>query len=189
MIDDGQATCRTDNESVRRDVLENDKPSFQLTEKLFTPSEFTLDNDVQLQDSAFDETVAASIDDCEVIASSHDTDILANLLDGKRDNLNTAFDSWVAKLLDNGTGQKDIWSEKIKESLGKQLQDGLLSYYEYIDLEYVGRVWTGLLSKLNTYNLGSTCNKKDIFTLLLELYDLKQISKELFVESMLQFII
>ena len=159
---------------IQRDVLENDKPSFQVKEKLFTPSEFTL-----------------AIGDCEVIASSHDIDILANLLDGKRDNLDTTFEFWIAKLLENETGRKKTvdLNEKIKESLNRQLQDGLLNYHEYIDLEYVGRVWVRLLSALDIYNLGSTCTRKDVLSLLLELFELKQITKELFIEYVLKFIV
>ena len=117
----GQATSRTANELARRDVLENDKPSFHLKEKLFTPSEFTLNNEEsQVNDDTwtFDST-----GDYEIVAPSHNTDILANLLDGKRENLSTTFDSWIAKLLENGTEQKDTWRGKIKGSLSKQFQD------------------------------------------------------------------
>ncbi len=127
------ATSREDRTTniIQRDILENDKPSFQVKEKLFTPSEFTLES----QNNAV--PIAASIGDSEVIASSHDTDILATLLDGKRDNLDTTFESWIAKLIENETGQTKTvhLNAKIKESLNRQLQDGLLTYYEYIDLE------------------------------------------------------
>lgn len=115
-------------------------------------------------------------------------DILANLLDSKKENLSTSFDSWMTKVLDNEAERKKTLnlSAKIKESLSRQLQDGLLSYYEYIDLEYTGRIWIRLLNTVNAYHLGSACNKKDILSLLLELLELKQISKELFIESALQ---
>ena len=155
----------TSGVSLQRDVLENDKPSFQLDQKLYTPSDFTASGE------------------CEVVASS---DILANLLDGKRENVSSTFDSWVVKLLENGKKKTTDLNEKVKMALGQQLQEGLLNYQEYIDLEYVGRVWTELLNKLNMYKLGSTCCKKDILSLLLELYDLRQVSKELLIEIVLQ---
>ena len=155
----------TSGVSLQRDVLENDKPSFQLDQKLYAPSDFTASGE------------------CEVVASS---DILANLLDGKRENVSSTFDSWVVKLLENGKKKTTDLNEKVRMALGQQLQEGLLNYQEYIDLEYVGRVWTELLNKLNMYKLGSTCCKKDILSLLLELYDLRQVSKELLIEIVLQ---
>ena len=155
----------TSGVSLQRDVLENDKPSFQLDQKLYAPSDFTASGE------------------CEVVASS---DILANLLDGKRENVSSTFDSWVVKLLENEKKKTTDLNEKVRMALGQQLQEGLLNYQEYIDLEYVGRVWTELLNKLNMYKLGSTCCKKDILSLLLELYDLRQVSKELLIEIVLQ---
>ena len=78
------------------------------------------------------------------------------------------------------------WSRNINESLSRQLQDGFLSNEEYIDLEYIGRVWIKLMNAINTYNLGTVCGKKDILSLLLELMELKQISKSVFIECVLQ---
>ena len=157
--------------TIQRNVLENDKLSFHNDRKLYTPSDFT---------------VSDSTGECEIVASSRDTDILANLLDGKREHLSSAFDSWIVKLLENGKTKTDDLNEKVKMTLSQQLQEGLLNYYEYIDLEYIGRVWKELLNKLNMYKLGSTCCKKDILTSLLELYELRQISKEQFIETVLQ---
>ena len=150
----------TSSVTLQRDVLENDKPI--LDQKLYTPSDFG---------------------ECEIVASSHDTDILSSLLDGKRENVSATFDSWIEKLLENGETKTADLSDKIKMTLSQQLQDGLLSSYEYIDLEYIGRVWIGLLNKLDMYKLGSTYCKKDILSLLLELYELKQISKEQFMDT------
>ena len=57
-------------------------------------------------------------------------------------DLEAKFDDWMTKVLDDEAGRTrttDV-SKKINESLSRQLQDGLLSYYEYIDLEYIGRL-------------------------------------------------
>ena len=162
---------------LQRDVLENDKPSFHNDKKLYTPSDFTA--------STFDSTTAVAAN-CEIIASSDDTDILSNLFDGEKENVNTTFNSWVTKLLENGKAKNTDLKEKIKITLSQQLQDGSLNYYEYIDLEYVGRLWTGLLNKIDMYKIGSSYCKKDILSLSLELYELKQISKEQFMDTVLQ---
>ena len=74
----------------------------------------------------FDNLVTKVLDD-EVIDSSSD--------------LNTMFNEWMSKVLDNEAGRTSDLKKKITESLSRQLQDGLLSYYEYVDLEYIGGVW------------------------------------------------
>ena len=103
-------------------------------------------------------------------------------------DLNTTFDDWMTKVLDDEavrTRTTDL-SNKINESLSRQLQDGLLSYYEYIDLEYIARLWMRLLNSIHRYHLGCGCNKRDILSILLELFESKQIPKSLFIESVLQ---
>ena len=103
-------------------------------------------------------------------------------------DLEANFDDWMTKVLDDEAGRTrttDV-SKKINESLSRQLQDGLLSYYEYIDLEYIGRLWIRLLNSIHRYHLGCGCNKRDILSILLELFELKQIPESLFIESVLQ---
>ena len=65
----------------------------------------------------FDDLVTKVLDD-EVIDSSID--------------LNTTFNEWMSKVLDNEAGRTSDLKKKINESLSRQLQDGLLSYYEYV---------------------------------------------------------
>ena len=55
-------------------------------------------------------------------------------------DLNTTFNEWMSKVLDNEAGRTSDLKKKINESLSRQLQDELLSYYEYVDLEYMGEV-------------------------------------------------
>ena len=59
-------------------------------------------------------------------------------------------------------------------------------HYEYVDLEYIGGRWLKLLMLINSYNLGSVSIKKDIASLLVELFELKQISRSLLIETILQ---
>ena len=74
-------------------------------------------------------------------------------------------------------------SAKMRESLARQLQEGILSYNEYIDLEYINRLWIKLLNMIKRYQLGIVCSKKDIISLLLEMLELKQISKQIFIDT------
>ena len=98
-------------------------------------------------------------------------------------DLNTTFNAWMSNVIDNEAGRTTDLKKKITESLNRQLQDGLISYHEYVDMEYICGIWIKLLL---SYNLGCTSIKKDIASLLVELFDLKQISKSLLIETILQ---
>ena len=101
-------------------------------------------------------------------------------------DLNTTFNAWMSKVLDNEAGRTSELNNKITESLSRQLEDGLISYYEYVDMQYIGGIWIKLLLLIKSYNLGCTSIKKDIVSLLMELFELKQISKNLLIETILQ---
>ena len=92
----------------------------------------------------------------------------------------------MSNVIDNEAGRTTDLKKKITESLNRQLQDGLISYHEYVDMEYICGIWIKLLLLIKSYNLGCTSIKKDIASLLLELFDLKQISKSLLIETILQ---
>ena len=100
-------------------------------------------------------------------------------------DLNTTFNTWMSNVLDNEAGRTSNLKKKITESLSRQLQDGLISYHEYVD-KYIGGIWIKLLLLIKSYNLGCTSIKKDIASLLTELFELKQISKNLLIETILQ---
>ena len=50
----------------------------------------------------------------------------------------------MSKVLDNEAGRTSDLKKKINESLSRQLQDGLLSHYEYVNLEYISAIWIKL---------------------------------------------
>ena len=101
-------------------------------------------------------------------------------------DLNTTFNAWMSNVLDNEAGRTSELKKKITESLSRQLEDGLISYHEYVDMQYIGGIWIKLLLLIKSYNLGCTSIKKDIASLLAELFELKQISKNLLIETILQ---
>ena len=101
-------------------------------------------------------------------------------------DLNTTFNTWMSNVLDNEAGRASELKKKIAESLSRQLQDELLSYYEYVDLEYISGIWIKSLMLINSYNLGCTSIKKDIASLLVELFELKQVQRSLLIETILQ---
>ena len=114
-------------------------------------------------------------------------DLVTNIevIDSSTD-LITTFNEWMSKVLDNEAGKTSDLKKKITESLSRQLEDGLISYHEYVDMQYIGGIWIKLLLLIKSYNLGCTSIKKDIASLLVELFELKQISKNLLIETILQ---
>ena len=120
----------------------------------------------------FDDLVTMVLDDKVIIDSSID--------------LNTTFNAWMSNVLDNEAGRTSALKKKITESLSRQLQDGLISYHEYVDMEYIGGIWIKLLQLIKSYNLGCASIKKDIASLLVELFELKQIQRSLLIEIILQ---
>ena len=81
------------------------------------------------------------------------------------------FDTWIAKVMENESADDNDLSKKINESLSRKLQDGLLNQYEYIDLEYIGRLWIKLKHSTKLYKLGSSGSMKDILLVLVELFE------------------
>ena len=67
--------------------------------------------------------------------------------------------------------------------------DGLLSSNEFDELTKVGKLWHELIELSYCYHTGSGSSKKRIIELLLELYSLKQITKEVFVNTCITIII
>jgi len=109
------------------EISDSDTSKYDSNRHYFTCHLFTFDSPraidaepVKEEDrlnTKFDDLVTKVLDD-EVIDSSID--------------LNTTFNEWMSKVLDNEAGRTSDLKKKINESLSRQLQDGLLSYYEYV---------------------------------------------------------
>ena len=75
---------------------------------------------------------------------------------------------------------------QINEALERMKLDGLLSSNEFDDLTKVGKLWHELIELSYCYHTGSDSSRKRIIELLLELYSLKQLTKEVFVNTCTQ---
>ena len=71
---------------------------------------------------------------------------------------------------------------RIDVLLNRQLEDNQVTVKEFIDLSRVKVLWTEVINALNTYNLGSITNKRLIVTNLLQLFSLKQLNEEEFID-------
>ena len=66
--------------------------------------------------------------------------------------------------------------------LNRQFEDNQLTVKEFIDLSRMRVLWTEAANALNTYNLGCITSKNLILTNLLQLFSLKQLDEETFID-------
>ena len=76
--------------------------------------------------------------------------------------------------------------ENIEVSLRRPELDGLLNYQDIAELKHVTNIWMGLMNCVSSYRVGCAFVKRDIITYLIELYNLRQITKSLVVETCLE---
>ena len=99
-----------------------------------------------------------------------------------------ALDRWSQSILD-AESLRDKTEDirlKIENSIHRQQIDVFLSHFDAAELRYVGDLWIRLLHAIATFDIGCTFTKRDILTLLLELYTLNQLNKDVFVETFLK---
>ena len=59
------------------------------------------------------------------------------------------FNTWMSKVLDNINTETANVNSRINESLSQQLQQGVITQYEYADLEYISRLWMKYKNSFN----------------------------------------
>ena len=98
------------------------------------------------------------------------------------------LESWTARIVnvENKIEKIRDIQKIVRESLNRQVIDGLISEQDSIELEYTCDLWVNLIKTLLSISLGALGADRDVLTYLLELYTLKQISKELFISIALK---
>ena len=76
--------------------------------------------------------------------------------------------------------------QNISDSLQRQLLDGFINEIDIRELEYVADLWVNLHAAFINKCSGAEFIDRDILTYLLELFNLKQISKNFFIQIALQ---
>ena len=104
--------------------------------------------------------------------------------------ISEALESWSQRVcnLETICKQTTDFHEKVTNSLQRQVIDGLLSQQDVKELEYAADFWQKLYVTYNCRVLGCEFSTQDLLTYLLELYSLKQISKQFFIEVTLKAI-
>ena len=75
-------------------------------------------------------------------------------------------------------GKTEKFRSTVESEVYKQQLDGLLSLSEITEIGYVTGIWVSLLHNISSYNIGCKSLKKDIIGSLVELYSLKQLSRD-----------
>lgn len=104
------------------------------------------------------------------------------------EDITQALDTWSQQLLDVEIKIKcatDV-RENLIGDLRRNVQEGLISEADLSEFEYVGDLWTNLYKSVLCHSAGAKYSDRDIIFHLVELYGLKQISKELFVSVILE---
>ena len=103
--------------------------------------------------------------------------VLESIIDG--------LNSWIEKILDveeRLKKTKDI-RQSILDSLNRQVLDGLISDQDSIELIHICNLWLNLYNSCLHKSKGADFADRDVLTYLLELYTLKQITKEFYISA------
>ena len=99
-----------------------------------------------------------------------------------------ALDSWTEQIIDAESRIKKTLDirKSVLDSLNRQVLDGLISEQDSIELEYICDLWINLYTSFLCTSSGAEFTDRDVLTYLLELYSLKQISKNFFIDIALE---
>ena len=99
-----------------------------------------------------------------------------------------ALDSWTEKIIDAESRIKKTQDirKSVLDSLNRQVLDGLISEQDSIELEYICDLWLNLYRSFLCKSSGADFADRDVLTYLLELYTLKQISKNFVINIALE---
>ena len=106
-------------------------------------------------------------------------------------NISNALDEWLQSIsaLEERQRKVNDLRERINRRLEQIRQDGLISIYDFGTLTYVGGLWIDLINLITPCGVTTIMNKdikRLIFENLFRLYNIQQISYELFIEIILQ---
>ena len=104
------------------------------------------------------------------------------------EDIREALESWSLRILDVEVRIKGVTDlrEGIANSLKRQVLDGVISESDSFELKYVADLWINLYKAFLNKCIGVEFTDRDVLTYFLELFTLKQISKEFFIQVALE---
>ena len=103
------------------------------------------------------------------------------------EDISQALENWSHRILDVETKVKRVkdFRETIVADLHRKIEDGVISEQDSLEFEYITDLWANLYKSFLCRSAGADFADRDVITYLIELYGLKQISKELCVQIVL----
>lgn len=103
------------------------------------------------------------------------------------EDISQALENWSHRILDVETKVKRVkdFRETIVADLHRKIEDGVISEQDSLEFEYITDLWANLYKSFLCRSAGADFADRDVVTYLIELYGLKQISKELCVQIVL----
>jgi len=100
-------------------------------------------------------------------------------------NIADAAYNWSRRIVDAESlhARSTDFRSGIENSIYRLQLDGFLSTHDVGELRYTTDLWVELLNSLSSYLIGCVFLKRNIISLLLKLYSVKQISEELFIQT------
>ena len=100
------------------------------------------------------------------------------------EQINAALESWLDQISVLEERQQIVsnFHERIIRTLQQIQIEGLLPFYDFAVLNYIGETWLQLLNNVSA----ETIDKRCILQNLLKLYNANQISEELLIEIAVQ---
>ena len=104
------------------------------------------------------------------------------------EDITQALDTWSQQLLEVEIKIKHIedYRENLVGDLRRNVQERTISETDFLEFESVTDLWINLYKSVLFHSAGAEFADRDIIYYLLELYRLKQISKEIFVQIVLE---
>ena len=104
------------------------------------------------------------------------------------EKISGALDTYSQHLFDVEINIRHIEDsrENIFTELQRKVDVGIISEKDSIEFEYIADLWLNLYKSFICRSAGATFADRDVINYLIELYEVKQISKELFVQIVLE---
>ena len=129
---------------------------------------------------------------CELVSLDGDNDCTltssVNGVDHILEDIAQAFDSWTQRILTLETDlrRNSNIRRDIQDCLQKQVLDGLIKREDANELQYVVDLWTNLHRAYVCKKIGADFADHEILSHLLDLFNLKQISKSFVIRVALE---
>ena len=104
------------------------------------------------------------------------------------EDISQALEVWSQQLHNVETKIKHVtdFRETLVGDLHRKVQDSIISEQDSVEFEYITDLWLNLYKSFLCCSAGADFADRDVITYLLELYGLKQISKEVCVRIVLE---